>query len=402
MTRTVLGLVFSLVVAFVAPTANAGFDWTGAVTAEGAVGECMAAKVPGSLLDSVRSDGRPERRGDRRKIKHAWRECRTLSAEVQALPVYEGPLIDAMAQFDAGVSIEKRLREGMSEGVVGFALFVRSFRSVGESEGSGLDLREEFPGRVVLGTPKFFNMRGDLDSRYVDHVINGIREHDYRLVGEIMYAHGDKVGGEVTSSGERYLSPLGAETERLLTALAPLNVPLQTHWEVYEWERDWPAFSRLYARWPEQVFIIPHMAFGSLAQVEEILSSHPNVMMTLSKKERRINFFSDKAKEARLGQPMFRATEGLKPEWRDLIIRYRDRILFATDAHKRQRWQTYTELVRTYRRVLGGLPPDVAEDVAWKNAARLYRFEPSLTLSDSETRAPGATGSDDGFNPLDL
>ncbi|MGB0712678.1 MAG: amidohydrolase family protein [Gammaproteobacteria bacterium] len=384
----------------VVPPASAGFDWTGAVSAGGAVGECMAAKVPGSLLESVRSHGRPERRGDRRKIKHAWRECETLSDAVQALPVYEGPLIDAMAQFDSGVSIEKRLREGMAEGVVGFVLFVRSFRTVGESEGSGLSLREDFPRRVALGTPKFFNMRGDLDPYYVDQVIKGIGEHDYRVVGEIMYAHGDKVGGEVTGSGERYLSPLGPETERLLKGLAPLNVPVQTHWEVYDWERDRPAFEQLYKRWPDQLFIIPHMAFGSVEQVEDILSSHPNVMMTLSKKERRINFFADKAKEARLGASMFRSKEGLKPEWRDLIIRYRDRILFATDAHKRQRWKTYKELVRTYRRVLGGLPPDVAEDVAWKNAARVYRFEPSLVISPEEPQTSGPSDSGGGLEIL--
>jgi len=307
-----------------------------------------------------------------------------------------------MAQFDSGVDIRKRLREGMDEGVVGFALFVRSFRTLGESEGSGLDLRAEFPGRVVLGTPKFFRLRGDLDSSYVDRVLEGIPKHDYRVVGEIMYAHGDKVGGEVTSSGERYINPLAAGTERLLEGLAPLKVPVQTHWEVYQWERDRPAFDQLYKRWPDQLFIIPHMAFGSLEQVEDILSKHPNVMMTLSKKERRINFFADKDQEARLGSPLFHSTEGLKPEWRDLIIRYQDRILFATDAHKRQRWKTYTQLVRTYRRVLGGLPADAAEAVAWKNAARIYRFNPPLTAEADEAAPKAAPAPGEGFDPLDL
>lgn len=68
------------------------------------------------------------KRGQRRTIKHAWRECETLSDAVQALPVYSGPLIDAMAQFDVQVDIAKRIREGMAEGVVGYALFVRISR----------------------------------------------------------------------------------------------------------------------------------------------------------------------------------------------------------------------------------------------------------------------------------
>ena len=68
-----------------------------------------------------------------------------------------------------------------------------------------------------------------------------------------------------------------------------------THWEVYAWERDWPRFSKLYDAYPKQLFIIPHMAFGSPQQVETILSRHPNVYMTLSKKLKTKEGFSDSA-----------------------------------------------------------------------------------------------------------
>ena len=59
-----------------------------------------------------------------------------------------------------------------------------------------------------------------------------------------------------------------------------------THWEVYEWERDWPRFSKIYSEHRDIIFIIPHMAFGHPNQVDEILSLHPNVYMTISKKEK--------------------------------------------------------------------------------------------------------------------
>jgi len=87
LTRNVVFLVSLALASLVSPSANAGFDWAGTASATGAVGDCMAAKVSAELLESVRANGRPESRGERRKIKHAWRECESLSDEVQALPV---------------------------------------------------------------------------------------------------------------------------------------------------------------------------------------------------------------------------------------------------------------------------------------------------------------------------
>jgi predicted TIM-barrel fold metal-dependent hydrolase len=37
-----------------------------------------------------------------------------------------------------------------------------------------------------------------------------------------------------------------------------------------------------------------------------------------------------------------------------------------------QRWQYYESLIQGYRTWLGGLPADVAQKVAWGNAARLF------------------------------
>lgn len=56
----------------------------------------------------------------------------------------------------------------------------------------------------------------------------------YRVVGEIMYAHGDKVGGEVTVSGERYIDPLGAGSDWVVVnALA-----LPSQYAVVRWHLD--------------------------------------------------------------------------------------------------------------------------------------------------------------------
>ncbi|WP_086919608.1 amidohydrolase family protein [Variovorax sp. JS1663] len=62
----------------------------------------------------------------------------------------------------------------------------------------------------------------------------------------------------------------------------------------------------------------------------------------------------------------------LCPEWRELILRYPDRFLVGSDTWVNQRWSAYDEIMGGYRRWLADLPPEVAQRIAWGNAAALF------------------------------
>jgi hypothetical protein len=62
----------------------------------------------------------------------------------------------------------------------------------------------------------------------------------------------------------------------------------------------------------------------------------------------------------------------LCPQWRALILKYPGRFMIGSDTWVNQRWLYYDDLMQTYRTWLGGLPPDVAQRVAWGNGARLF------------------------------
>jgi Amidohydrolase len=62
----------------------------------------------------------------------------------------------------------------------------------------------------------------------------------------------------------------------------------------------------------------------------------------------------------------------LSPEWRSLIVEFPSRFFIGSDTWVNQRWQYYEELMRGYRVWLGGLPPNVAAQVAWGNGAALF------------------------------
>lgn len=117
------------------------------------------------------------------------------------------------------------------------------------------------------------------------------------------------------------------------------------------------------------------MAFGSPDQVDSILSRHPNVYMTLSKKLKTKGGYSDSSKQSRLGSSILDDNKVLKNEWESILIKYQDRILFATDAHKSHKWKKYDELVKRYLKLVDQLPEKVAKKISFLNAEILYGVE---------------------------
>lgn len=153
---------------------------------------------------------------------------------------------------------------------------------------------------------------------------------------------------------------------------------MMTHWEVYDWERDWPLFDRLYGTYPDQAFVWPHLGFADSQQATIVLAAHPNVWATLSKKEKEHENLADSDKEDDIGPPVTDACGVLQSDWQAVMIRFKDQLLFATDAHKAGRWSRYTDIVARWRTILGQLPADVAEEIAYRNAAKLYGLTPGL------------------------
>jgi hypothetical protein len=284
---------------------------------------------------------------------------------------YVGPLFDAMAQIESGLT--STVLSGMdTSGVIRMALFARKHRKR-DGESDVLSLKRRFPDRFVIGIPKHFDLRDDLTDRFVGAAIEGIDKGSYKFVGEILLAHADKSHGEQTATGERYISADGKNVARLLAAMEDRHVPVMTHWEVYDWQRDWPKFDALYAHFPGVTFIWPHAGFASAEQVKTVLSAHPNVMITLSKKENDQRSLSSGEKEELLGDAIVDSCGILRPEWLEVLEKYHDRFMFATDAHKDSRWRKYAQIVRQWRLILGQLPDPLAQELARGNAERIYK-----------------------------
>lgn len=62
----------------------------------------------------------------------------------------------------------------------------------------------------------------------------------------------------------------------------------------------------------------------------------------------------------------------LDPEWRKLFLAFSERFLLGTDTWVVSRWEAVVETAEFNRRWLGQLPPEAAEQIAWRNAERLF------------------------------
>lgn len=115
------------------------------------------------------------------------------------------------------------------------------------------------------------------------------------------------------------------------------------------------ALEILYRHNPKARIIWAHTGFGlPLARVEELLGKYPALWGELS-------YRSGVAGET-----------SPPPEWKALFQRHPARFLLGSDTWVNERWTSYPQTMGNYRRLLGELPREVAERVAWRNAAELF------------------------------
>jgi len=65
--------------------------------------------------------------------------------------------------------------------------------------------------------------------------------------------------------------------------------------------------------------------------------------------------------------------EGIDADWWDLINDFPDRFMIGSDTWVNGQWARYEEIMRVNRRWLSNFSRPVAEKIAYKNAARLFK-----------------------------
>jgi len=200
-------------------------------------------------------------------------------------------------------------------------------------------------GVTVVPFVRLYRNRADYDNWFRDETI-------YTLV-QIELARGTGAG-PYKGLGEFHLydsaNANGPVARKLMQLAEKQQLAVLAH-------VDDVAIDLLMAHAPKARLIWAHTGIGGApaARVDALMARYPLLMGELSYR------------------PGLTCDDGqLCPEWRALVTKYPDRFLIGSDTWVNQRWLYYDELMRGYRRWLGGLPPDVARKVAWDNGARLF------------------------------
>lgn len=153
--------------------------------------------------------------------------------------------------------------------------------------------------------------------------------------------------------GEFHLTGRAAEAPQVKTTVAfAVKHGLYLHAHA-----DDEALEILYRHNPAARIIWAHTGFSTDPEkVEAYLKRYPNLWCELSYR--------------------YGLTDGngtLVPAWRKLFEDYPDRFLVGSDTWINERWDSYGQIMGTYRSWLAQLPTEVAEKIAFRNGERLFR-----------------------------
>lgn len=116
---------------------------------------------------------------------------------------------------------------------------------------------------------------------------------------------------------------------------------------------DADAIDKLFAFDPKAKILWAHTGMSESAErVAQLLTRYPQLYGELS----------------------YRAgvSGGLSPEWRDLLLRFPERFVYGSDTWVPSRWAEVGALTSEARNWLTTLPTAVAENIAYRNAERLF------------------------------
>jgi len=266
-----------------------------------------------------------------------------------AVDYYSGPLIDAHGHLPNATAIDTyvaamrrhNIRKVMLLGVGG----------VQPPEAEWIDAAlKKYPDLVAAGlrVPDPTNMAaaGQLDVE--------LARTKARVMGEV---HIRQTGSKI----ER--DPSGPAFMRILELSAQRGVPVVIHDELTPAAAA--SLEAALAAYRQATIVLAHAGESTPATLERLLARNANLMIDLSGMH-----FQRKPRLAKEKGPLDRG-------WKALITKMPDRFMVGLDLWVARLFEPamLDRLMTWTRRVLGELPPDVAEQIAWKNAATLYHLD---------------------------
>ena len=259
---------------------------------------------------------------------------------------YSGPIIDAHSHVPNGSAIDAYAAAMKRHNITKVVLL--GVGGVQKDDAAWIAAAaKKHPGIVVAGAPV-----ADPSDAGIAKAAGALDTLKARALGEV---HGRQVSRKIERDPGKFA--------KLFELAASKRVPVVMHYELTD-----AAAAQLDAALAAHrgaTVVLAHAGEGPPARIDGLLSRNVNLLVDLSG----MHFQRTPALATETGP--------LDPAWKAVITKHPERFLIGVDVWAPRLFEpaTLDKLMTWTRRVLGELPPPVAERVAWKNAAALYKLE---------------------------
>ena len=237
-----------------------------------------------------------------------------------------------------------------------------------------LSLSDKYPNRVfpIIKT-KGKPWRTDDYNKFTKTIERKLKKGKYYGLGEALLWHAAKGKDglkarevNVNTSSDQFIYLLGKARDR--------NWPLPIHIEfgsVNNYSKRMKELENILDNNKDISFPLMHMGQLDTENVSRLIENHKNVYFMMS----RAHVRKGKIKEWRPPWTTLFSNDNkrIKDEWKKLLIEYPDRFIFCIDAVWPKNWsKDYVKRVNLWREALKELPQSVVEQIAYKNAERLW------------------------------
>jgi predicted TIM-barrel fold metal-dependent hydrolase len=263
---------------------------------------------------------------------------------------YGGPLIDAHSHVPNATAIDAYVAAMKRHNVVKVVLL--GVGGLQKDDTAWLTAAsKKYPDRVVAGLP----LPDPTSESAASQLELQLNRGKPRVIGEV---HMRQVGRRLIDR-----DPNGPVFGKILDAAAKFEVPIVIHYELTDLAET--ALDRALVAHRKSTIVLAHGGEGPPGRLDRLLLRNPNLFVDLSG----MHFQRTPALASETGP--------LDPGWKALIEKMPDRFMIGVDAWAARLFEPamLDRLFGWTRRILGELKPDVAERVAHRNAAKLYRLE---------------------------
>jgi predicted TIM-barrel fold metal-dependent hydrolase len=263
---------------------------------------------------------------------------------------YGGPLIDAHSHLPNSTAIDAYVAAMKRHNVLKVVLM--GVGGLQKDDTAWLTAAsKKYPDRVVAGLP----LSDPTSESAVSQLELQLERSKPRVIGEV---HMRQVGRRLIDR-----DPNGPVFGKILDLAAKAGVPIVIHYELTDQAET--ALDRALAAHRKSTIVLAHGGEGPPGRLDRLLQRNPNLFVDLSG----MHFQRTPALASETGP--------LDPGWKALIEKMPDRFMIGVDVWAARLFEPamLDRLFTWTRRILGELKPDVAERVANRNAAKLYRLE---------------------------